>query len=322
MSARFFRELSLPSPYVNLEVGSGSHAWQTAEIMVRLEKVLKEVRPDVVLSPGDTNSTLAGIVTAAKSQIPTAHVEAGARSYDMRMPEELNRVMVDHVSTYLFASTRNCVSNLRREKVHGRLYFSGDLMYDVFVQNAKKIKASEVMEQLELEKRRYAVLTMHRAENVDNVLALRNIISALEFIDVEVVFPIHPRTRKSLEAMNLMRHVEDMKHLRLVDPLGYFDSLKLISESSLVLTDSGGVQKEAFWAGIPCVTLRENTEWPETVRARQNFLVGTEAKKISHVARRLLETKHRFKSSSARGRLFGSGRAAKRIVGDLQELLL
>jgi len=324
MSEVFFKELTLPDPHYNLGVGSGSHAWQTAMIMLRLEEVLAREKPDLVLVPGDTNSTLAGALTAVKMGIPVAHIEAGARSYDMRMPEEINRRVVDHISALLFTPTRNCTKNLLREGIDREKIFEvGDTMYDVLLHQLPKIDKADILHKLDVKPGGYVFLTVHRQENVDGFENLANIVRALsELKEITIIFPVHPRTRKRLEEFNLLTKIEALSHVKLISPVGYIESLALIKNARLVLTDSGGVQKETFWLKTPCITLRENTEWIETVELGANRLVGVDAAKIVSAVREILENE-----SEIRRRIenspnpFGNGKASEKIVEILEETL-
>jgi len=324
MSRVFFEELGLPNPHYNLGVSSGSHAWQTAMIMLRLEEVLARERPDLVVVPGDTNSTLAGALTTVKMGIPVAHVEAGARSYDMRMPEEINRKVVDHISALLFTPTKNCTKNLLREGIdRERIFEVGDTMYDVLLHQLPKVDKSDILHQLGLKPREYIFLTIHRQENADSFENLANIVRALsELREFTIVFPVHPRTRKRLVEFNLLSKLEALGHIKLINPVGYIESLALIKNARLVLTDSGGIQKEAFWLKTPCITLRENTEWIETVEIGVNRLVGADPIKIVNTVKEVLENESeiRIKNETAQNP-FGDGRASERIVDVLKQFL-
>jgi len=285
MSDVFFEELTIPKPVANLGVGSGSHGYQVGEIIVRLEKILLERRYDLVLVPGDTNSALASAIAAVKAGVSVAHIEAGARSYDMRLQEEINRRLIDHVSTLLFAVSENCVRNLEKESVLGRIVFSGDTMYEIYMQASRKAESSRVLERVGVEPKSYAVLTLHRAENVDDLAKLLQIISELEALELKVVFPVHPRTRNRLVEAGY-RFESD--NIVFTEPLSYVDMVKLVKSSLLVITDSGGLQKEAYWSGVPCVTMRDRTEWVELVEMGVNFLAHPPSK-IRETVRYVLE---------------------------------
>jgi UDP-N-acetylglucosamine 2-epimerase (non-hydrolysing) len=273
MSKLFFDELHIPRPDIDLEVGSASHAVQTAEVMRRFEPVLVEQCPDAVLVVGDVNSTLACALTAVKFEIPVAHVEAGLRSFDRSMPEEINRLLTDQISRWLFVTERSGVDNLRREGIPDqRIYFVGNVMIDTLLACRARCEDSAILENLGLEERGYAVLTLHRPANVDQPAMLEGIMSAMARLqrEIPVVFPVHPRTRKALNG----QVNESMANLKLTDPLGYLDFLKLMGHARLVLTDSGGIQEETTVLGVPCLTLRNNTERPVTVEQGTNQLVG------------------------------------------------
>jgi UDP-N-acetylglucosamine 2-epimerase len=317
MSRIFFEEFQLPDAVVNLGVGSGTHAWQTAQIMIRLEKILKSKHPDLVIVPGDTNSTLAGALTAAKMHIPVAHMEAGARSYDMNMPEEINRRLTDHCSSLLFAPTENCVKNLLGEGINeDSIHQTGDTMYEVLLQQLPKIQQSTILDKLCLTPKTYALLTIHRPENVDNPQNLRNIMNAItQLKNLTVVFPVHPRTKKQLQKMGIYRKAQEKSHVKLVEPLGYHEILWLIQHAKVVLTDSGGVQKEAFWLHTPCITLRENTEWIETVYLKANCLTGADTKKILKAVDRVVEKEETLRKAFEKlPNPFGDEKASQKIL--------
>lgn len=317
MTKIFFEEFNLPEPTVNLNVGSGTHAQQTAKIMIRLEKILLKQKPDLVIVPGDTNSTLAGALTAAKLHIPVAHIEAGARSYDMRMPEEVNRRLTDHCSTLLFTPTENCTKNLLKEGIEEKkIYQTGDTMYDVLLRELPKAEKTTILEKLGLEPKTYVLLTAHRPENVDNLENLKNIIeAAIKLKPIIVVFPIHPRTQKQLRKMKLYKKIEKEKHIIMIKPQGYHETIKLIKNAKLILTDSGGMQKEAFWLKIPCLTLRETTEWPETMILGANSLVGTNVQKIIEKFNDIMnKEKEIVENLKDLPNLFGKGEASQKII--------
>ncbi len=283
MSRSFFGELGIPEPDVNLEVGSCSHAVQTAEVMKRFEPVCLKERPDWVVVVGDVNSTLAAALTACKLGIQVAHVEAGLRSFDRTMPEEVNRVLTDAISDLLFVTEPSGVDNLRREGVASeKIHLVGNVMIDTLLRNRAQAEKSSILRDLELQDQHYAVVTLHRPSNVDETESFGGILKALETIsrDMPVAFPIHPRSRKNLEALGLSRRVEQSGGLRLIEPLGYLDFLKLMAHSAVVLTDSGGVQEETTILGVPCLTLRNNTERPITLTQGTNRLAGTSTEGI------------------------------------------
>lgn len=283
MSKAFFDDLKLPRPDVNLEVGSASHAVQTARIMERFEPIVLEQKPDAVLVVGDVNSTIACGLVAAKLHVPLVHVEAGLRSNDRTMPEELNRVLTDAISDLLFVTEPSGVENLRREGVpDDRVHFVGNVMIDTLRSHQEMAAKSSVLSDLQLQPQQYGALTLHRPANVDDPAVFSRICDALDQIqqDIAIVFPVHPRTRANLHRNGLMTRLEQMSNLRLVDPLGYLDFLKLMTEAAIVLSDSGGIQEETTVLGVPCITLRENTERPVTIDVGTNQLVGTDPHKI------------------------------------------
>jgi UDP-GlcNAc3NAcA epimerase len=281
MSQVFFDELSLPRPDYHLGVGSGPHGAQCGEMLKRIEEVLVQERPDYVMVYGDTNSTLAGALAAAKLHMPVAHVEAGLRSFNRRMPEEINRVVADHLSSFLFCPTEAAVKNLTQEGITAGVRLVGDVMYDALLISVQAAEEkSTILKQLRLCPKEYFLVTVHRAENTDDAGRLQAIIKAIQRISAfhPVVWPVHPRTRRVLGSQQLS-HIADHT-LRIIDPVSYLDMLVLEKAAKVILTDSGGVQKEAYWLGIPCVTLREETEWVETVQAGWNMLVGTDPDRI------------------------------------------
>ncbi len=312
MSDVFFQVLEIPNPDYNLGVGSGSHAWQTAEMMKRLEEVFAKESPDFALVYGDTNSTIAGALTAAKAGLPLGHVEAGLRSYNRTMPEEVNRVVTDHLSTVVFAPTQTAVDNLGREGITHGVHLVGDVMYDVALQMAQPARARGVPKRYGLTAGDYVLATIHRPSNADDKETLSSIASALEDCGRTVVFPVHPRTRKNLEAFGLWDALE--QKVKVLPPLDYLDFLGLVIDAAKVVTDSGGVQKEAYFFGIPCVTLRDETEWIETVEDGWNALVGTEAEDILHAIRH-------FNPSGTKSKSFGDGHAAEHIAAIIDKLL-
>ena len=291
LSSVFFDDLGIPRPDHNLDVGSGSHAQQTAEIMRRFEPVLIENDPDGVVVVGDVNSTIACALVASKLGIPVAHVEAGLRSFDRSMPEEINRTLTDAISELLFVSERSGLENLEREGVpREKVFFVGNVMIDTLLQHRQKAESSEIHRTLGLEARQYAVLTIHRPSNVDDAPTIRRILGAMSRIarEIPVVLPIHPRTLDRLVKLGLQEELEATAGLRTIPPLGYLDFLKLQADARLVLTDSGGIQEETTVLRVPCVTLRENTERPITISRGTNVLVGTDPERIVSEALRTL----------------------------------
>jgi len=321
MSKQFFDELHLPDPIVNLNVGSGTHAWQTGKMLIKLEKVLLNEKPCVVVVPGDTNSALAGALAAVKLHIPVAHIEAGPRSYNMKIPEEINRRLTDHCSTLLFAPTENCSDNLLKEGIDRRsICLVGDTMYDSFLQHLSSASKEKILDELNLKGKDYAVLTTHRPENVDSPEKLRKIIETMMKIkELVIVFPVHPRTMKGMEKAGLKKEALKKGNIKLVKPMNYHGILKLMKDAKIVFTDSGGMQKEAFWLGTPCLTLRNETEWPETIDLGANVLVGVDSKRILSETQRILENREIKKMLKEKTNPFGDGKASERILNILKE---
>jgi UDP-N-acetylglucosamine 2-epimerase len=308
MSAVFFTQLGIPAPDRNLEVGSGDHGAQTGAMLAGIEAVAVDYRPDWVIVYGDTNSTLAGALAAAKLHIPVAHVEAGLRSYDRRMPEEVNRVVADHVSDLLLCPTDTGVRNLAREGLTSGVEMVGDVMYDVFLRHIDIARRDcTIVARLGLQPRAYHLLTVHRAENADDPLRLRAILAGVADAGTKTIFPMHPRTRSAIASSG----VEVPSNLLMIDPVGYLEMLALEDGAEVVITDSGGVQKEAYFAGRPCITVRDRTEWPETVDAGWNTLAGSDTSAISAAIRS-------FRPSGLRKEAFGDGHAAERVVAALE----
>jgi UDP-N-acetylglucosamine 2-epimerase len=309
MADVFFRELEIPKPDANLEVGSGSHAFQTGQMLIRLERILVEEAPDWVIVYGDTNSTLAGALAASKLHFPVAHIEAGMRSYNRIMPEEINRILSDHVSGLLFCPTRTSVENLRREGITAGVHLVGDVMYDALLMfRPVAERHSRILEELGLAPQSYALLTAHRAETVDSNDRLEALLSAVARLELPVVFPAHPRTRKRMEALGLIERLPAT--WKLVPPVGYLDMLRLESQARVVLTDSGGVQREAFFLAVPSVILRGETEWPELVDSGASVLAGSDFDAIpvgGVFSERRVDP----------GEFFGRGDASRKIVEEL-----
>ncbi len=275
MSDVFFEELHIPRPDYHLEIGSATHGKQTGEMLARIEEVLLKEEPVLVLVYGDTNSTLAGALAAAKLRIPVVHVEAGLRSFDRSMPEEINRVLTDHISDILFCPTETAVENLKREGVTEGVFLVGDVMVDALMFNRTiSEESSRILDDLYLNRGHYLVATVHRPGNTDVRENLTAIMKALGESGRTIVFPMHPRTRKLLQQFGLWDRIPGNIHV--TDPLGYLDMIRLMSDAEKILTDSGGIQKEAYLLGVPCITLRENTEWVETVEDGWNVLVGAD----------------------------------------------
>ena len=305
LSQVFFTELGLPAPEHHLDLGGGSNTAQTARMLEALEGLLASEQPDLVLVYGDTNSTLAGALAAAQAHVPVAHVEAGMRSFDRAMPEELNRVLTDHASALLLCSSEPAAENLRAERVAGRIEVVGDVMVDIaLLLGPRAAERTEVLERFGVRPGEYALVTAHRAGNVDDPARLERLVELIEALPLPVVFPVHPRTRARLEAAGLL------DRLPLSSPLGYLEFTALLQNARAVLTDSGGVQKEAYLAATPCITLRDTTEWTETVDAGWNVLVDLD----SAAALAALERE----PPAARPQLYGDGRAGERVVDALR----
>lgn len=311
MSKIFFNELSIPEPDYNLEVGSGTHGYQTGEMLKKLEDVLVKEKPDIALVYGDTNSTLAGALASVKLYIKLGHVEAGLRSYNKNMPEEINRVLTDHISDLLFCPTTTSVKNLRKEGIKNGVYLVGDVMYDSLMYNIKIAeKKSRILEKLDLNKKDYLLLTIHRAENTDNVENLVKILGSVSKIEEKVIFPIHPRTRNVIKKYK----IKIGNNIVLSDPLSYLDFIKLEKYAKKILTDSGGMQKEAYILKIPCITLRDRTEWIETVDDGWNILVGRDENRIINAVKN-------FDPKEKQRNVYGDGNASEKIVDIICQLV-
>lgn len=312
MSDVFFKELKIPQPDYYLGIGSAEHGEQTGKMLIEIEKVLIKEKPDIVIVYGDTNSTLAGALAATKIHIPVAHVEAGLRSYNKKMPEEINRVLTDHISTYLFCPTQTAVDNLKKEGIKDGIYNVGDVMYDVALEVIDKIDEKSVLEKFMLKPKEFVLVTIHRAENTDNIKNFMEIWEALNKIasdGIKLFFPVHPRTKKVIQNLNL---TPSSNNLILNEPISYFEMVALEKNASVIITDSGGVQKEGYFFGTPCVVVREETEWVELVEIGFNIL--TDKEKIVYVIKDFLSSnvfgnKHDFKKN-----IFGNGDSADIIV--------
>ncbi|ACV24720.1 non-hydrolyzing UDP-N-acetylglucosamine 2-epimerase [Methanocaldococcus fervens] len=320
MDKIFFEELRLPKPKYNLNIGSGTHGEQTGKMLIKIEKVLLKEEPDVVVVQGDTNTVLAGALTASKLKIDVAHVEAGLRSFDKNMPEEINRVLTDHISSYLFAPTEIAKNNLLNEGIEeDKIFVVGNTIVDATLQNLKIAEKNENVRAFfnSIVDDNYFLLTLHRAENVDNKNRLKNIIEGIfkitELYDEDVIFPIHPRTKKKLNEFNLFEKLKSNEKIKIIEPVGYLEFLMLEKNAKLILTDSGGVQEEACILKIPCVTLRDNTERPETVEVGANMLVGDDKGKLIKAVEIMLKKDMNWENP------FGDGKSGERIVKILKD---
>lgn len=317
MSERFFEELDIPLPDYNLEIGSGSHTWQTAQVMLALEPVLDKVRPDMVVVVGDVNSTMAAALVAAKLHIPLAHVEAGLRSFDRTMPEEINRMVTDSLADFLFTTERSGNENLKREGVpENKIHFVGNVMIDTLLRCRQRIDDQNITDRFGVAPRSYALLTLHRPSNVDVPETLSGILDALADIQkkLPILFPLHPRTRRRISEAGPFERARDLANLKMLEPLGYMEFLGLMAQAKLVMTDSGGIQEETTILGIPCLTLRENTERPVTIAEGTNELVGTQAERIMAGVYRILNRK----TGNSQHPELWDGHAAERIVNVLR----
>lgn len=311
MNKIFFEELCIPEPDYYLGVGSGLHGYQTGEMLKKIEEILVNEKPDLVLTYGDTNSTMAGALAASKLGIKSAHVESGLRSFDRSMPEEINRILTDHCSDYLFCPTQNAVDNLKREGITQNVHLTGDVMVDSLLFNKSIAETrSSILNDLKLKSKDYLVATIHRASNTDNKENLQNIVEAFQELDREIVFPVHPRTVKLLKSYGLYDKLNSS--VIITEPLGFLDFVKLMNHARMILTDSGGVQKEAYILTVPCITLRENTEWIETVEDGWNILVGSNKDKI-------ISTVEEFKPSlESHTNRYGCGDSSRYIASAIE----
>lgn len=321
LSEIFFKQLGLPKPHINLGVGSGSHAEQTAETMVKFEKVVLKEKPDMVLVYGDVNSTLAASIVCSKilqngKPVPVAHIESGLRSFDRTMPEEINRIVTDSISNYLFVPEEDGMTNLRNSGINkNKIFFVGNIMIDSLVGYLSHAKHSKIHKELCISKNNYALVTLHRPSNVDsknNFIKILNIFKDINKLSpvTEIVFPVHPRTVKMIEKFNLYKELENIHNLVITQPIGYIDFLSLINFSEFVITDSGGIQEETSYLNVPCLTLRENTERPVTIKYGSNVLCGSNQNLIYNELKKIFSGKTK-KSKSLK---FYDGKTAPRIV--------
>jgi UDP-N-acetylglucosamine 2-epimerase (non-hydrolysing) len=318
MSKQFFIDLKLPLPDYNIGIGSNTATKQISIIISELEKILTDEEIDMVLVQGDTNTVLAGALTANKLKIPVGHVEAGLRSFDKSMPEEINRILADNCSTLFFVPTKETAINLQNEGINHRfIHITGNTIVDACKRNLDiAMEKSKIIKNILFNE--YILLTLHRAENVDNPQRLKNIVNSLVKLDYNIVFPIHPHTKKSLEENDLYDKVMNCKNIQITKPLGYLDFLYLLSKSRLILTDSGGIQEEAITLNIPCITLRYNTERPETIIAGGNVLAGTEEKEIKDNIERILNNEDIYEKMSNAINPYGDGNSSE-IIYDIIE---
>lgn len=304
MSDVFFKQLNLPEADYNLGAGSGTHGEQTAKMLAELEKLMSSLKPDLIIVYGDTNSTVAGSLAAAKLHIPIAHIESGLRSFNKKMPEEINRIITDHLSDYLFCPTDTAVINLSNEGIRKGVHQTGDIMYDtVTFFKPHALQHSTILKDLALAEQDYYLATIHRAENTDDPVRLKSIFTAFRQLKKNIVIPLHPRTKNKIKEFNLSSLVSS-PNIKLADPLNYFDMIALAANANIILTDSGGLQKEAYMLRTPCITLRDETEWLETVEAGWNHLTGADTNTI-------VNTVKNIQTPQAYPLLFGEGTADK-----------
>lgn len=309
MSDIFFNELKIPRPDYNLEIGSGSHGMMTGRMLEKLEEIYLKEKPDFVLVYGDTNSTLAGALAASKLLIPVIHIEAGLRSFNKAMPEEQNRILTDHISDLLLVPTEDAIKNLTNEGIKKGIHNVGDVMYDAVLMFKEIAKSkSGLLKELDVNSGEYILTTIHRAENTNDINRLRNMIEALNESGEKIILPLHPRTKKFIEGYGLNFN----ENIKVIDPIGYLEMLMLEENSKMIVTDSGGVQKEAYFMGKPCITMRDETEWVETVECGWNVVVGTDKSKI-------LDNIRNFKPTRIQQAIFGDGNAAQKILNIINE---
>ena len=314
MSRLFFDDLGLPKPNINLGIGSGEYSEQISKIMTKLDEVIAKEKPDLAVVMGDVNSTLAGALTAKQRRIKVAHVEAGLRSFDLDMPEEINRMLADAMSDFLFTTEESGNKNLLSEGTSkGKIFFVGNVMIDTLLKHREKASKSKMLEKLGIKKGEYCILTLHRPSNVDNKKDFLNIISILEKIQqkTKIIFPAHPRTQKNIKKFNLSQKIRSMENLIMTEPLGYLDFLCLMSNAKLVLTDSGGIQEETTVLGVPCITLRNNTERPVTVEQGTNLLVSINKEKVIGKSMQIINNKIKINKRIPK---LWDGKAAERIA--------
>jgi len=316
MSRVFFEDMAIPEPDYNLNIGSGPHGEQTGRMLAGIEDVLIKEKPDYVLVYGDTNSTIAGALAAVKLQIPVGHIEAGLRSFNRSMPEEINRIATDRIADHLFCPTEHAVSLLSKEGMTKNAFLTGDVMYDACLHFLPlSDKKSDIVHTLGLTGKEYLLLTIHRPSNTDDPGTFLSILEAVAESPWPVVFPRHPRTKMVMENAEIQQIISKTKHLKIIEPVGFLDMLQLENHALKILTDSGGVQKEAFFLGKPCITLRTETEWVETVKAGYNMITGADPEKISRAIRS-------FEPSHERKNFYGDGHAAEKITEHIKKVLI
>ena len=314
LDSLFFEELNLPNPDYNLQVGSGSHSYQTSNILSKIEPILLEEKPDIMVVQGDTNTVLSGALAASKLNIKVAHVEAGLRSFDRNMPEEINRILTDHISDYLFCPTEESKVNVLKEGISPeKIFVTGNTVVDALYKNEKLSNKSRILERFQLVKGEYFLCTVHRQENVESSKRLKQIIYSLNkvslFFSLKIIFPVHPRTKKRINELGI-----DTSNIEMVEPLGYLDFLCICSNSKLVFTDSGGIQEETCILGVPCITLRDNTERPETIAVGSNIL--SDASEVSLIK----NSQHLLSNDKGWLNPFGDGTASKRIIEIISDI--
>jgi UDP-GlcNAc3NAcA epimerase len=315
LSEIFFKEFHLPKPDIELEVGSGDSGFQTGEMIKKLERVFLDSKFEIVLVYGDTNSTFAGAFAASRASLKIGHIEAGLRSFDKSMPEEINRILTDHISDHLFAPTYTAMRNLERERVSGKVLYTGDLSVEIIKEAVNLASKSSIVDDLYLESKSYVLFTMHRAENTNYENKIESIIHVFETLlrndtDMRIIFPMHPRTSNKLKITGQYKRIENCENVVLLEPVGYIDFIKLMLEAQKVITDSGGIQKESYLLGVPCITIRNNTEWIETLNDGWNRLTGTDPDKIvTAIVEPGPDKIHDFRDQT----IFGSGKTSEII---------
>lgn len=311
MAGVFFEELNIPKPNYDLGIGSDTHGRQTGRMMIAVEEIVEKEQPDAIIVYGDTNSTLAGAIVASKLHIPLIHIEAGLRSYNKEMPEEINRIMTDHVSTLLFVPTDLAVANLAKEGITEGIHQVGDVMYDAVLYNMETAERKHSLADYNLISREYVLGTIHRPDNTDNIERLEAILTAFSTLEEKVYLPLHPRTKSKIASFGLNPILEQAKNIEIVEPISYLEMLLLEKHAKAIVTDSGGIQKEAYFAKVPCITLRDQTEWLETIETGWNQLVNP-------LEVNLVEKLSNLKKGQPIDDLYGDGQAAKKIVAVLK----